>query len=180
MLTTDNQTQIRNQIVNLQNNFAGVAPGTVNNGTNKWTGSFNANYSFARESKLRGFSAGWAISGRGPRKVGSVNPNILFNLPIGATATPEQNKQASFAYVYSTSYWVQDLNASYSRRIGRYNWRFQVNVNNVFDKDDLLFQSYTTYRELGQATNPFVGGMVNNGFNYLDPRKISFTTTISF
>ena len=39
---------------------------------------------------------------------------------------------------------------------------------------------YTTYRELGQATNPFVGGMVNNGFNYLDPRKISFTTTFSF
>ncbi|MEO6245209.1 MAG: hypothetical protein ABIQ12_07210, partial [Opitutaceae bacterium] len=180
VLTTDNQTQIRNQILNLQNNFAGIAPGTVNNGTNKWTGSFNANYSFARDSKLRGFSAGWAFSGRGQRKVGSVSPNILFNLPIGGTATPDQAKQASFAYVYSTSYWVQDMNVSYSRRMGKYNWRFQVNVNNVFDKDDLLFQSYTTYRELGQATNPFVGGMVNNGFNYLDPRKISFTTTFSF
>jgi outer membrane receptor protein involved in Fe transport len=180
VLTADNQTQIRNQILNLQNNFAGVAPGTVNNNTNKWTGSFNANYSFARDSKLRGFSAGWAISGRGKRKVGSVSPNILFNLPIGATATPEQAKQASFAYVYATSYWVQDMNVSYQKRFGRYNWRFQVNVNNVFDKDDLLFQSYTTYRELGQATNPFVGGMVNNGFNYLDPRKISFTTTVSF
>ena len=65
-------------------------------------------------------------------------------------------------------------------RIGRHNWRFQVNINNLFDKDDLQFQSYTTYRELGQPTNPFVGGMVNNGFNYLDPRKISFTTTVSF
>ena len=180
VLTSGNQTQIRNQIINLQNNFAGVAPGTVNNGTNKWTAAFNANYSFSRESSLRGWSAGWAISGRGPRKVGSVNPNILFNLPIGAAATPDQNKQASFAYVYATSYWVQDLNVSYSRRIGKYNWRFQVNVNNVFDQDDLLFQSYTTYRELGLATNPFVGGMVNNGFNYLDPRKISFTTTVSF
>jgi outer membrane receptor protein involved in Fe transport len=180
VLTTGNQTQIRNQILNLQNNFAGIAPGTVNNGTNKWTGSFNANYSFPRESMLRGFSAGWAFSGRGPRKVGSVSPNILFNLPVGGTATPDQNKQASFAYVYSTSYWVQDMNASYARRIGKYNWRFQVNINNVFDKDDLIFQSYTTYRELGQATNPFVGGMINNGFNYLEPRKISFTTSVSF
>ncbi len=179
-LTVDNQTQIRQRILDLQNNFAGVAPGTVNNGTNKWTGSFNANYSFARESKLRGWSAGWALSGRGQRKVGSVNPNILFNLPIGATATPDQNKQASFAYVYATTYWVQDMNVSYSRRIGKQNWRFQVNVNNVFDKDDLQFQSYTTYREFGQATNPFVGGMVNNGFNYLDPRKITFTTSVSF
>jgi outer membrane receptor protein involved in Fe transport len=180
VLTTDNQTQIRNNILNLQNNFAGVAPGTVNNGTNKWTGAFNANYSFSRESKLRGFSFGWAFSGRGPRKVGSVNPNILFNLPIGGTATPDQNKAASFAYVYATSYWVQDMNASYSKRIGKHNWRFQLNINNVFDKDDLQFQSYTTYRELGQGTNPFVGGMVNNGFNYMDPRKISLTTTVSF
>ncbi len=180
VLTTDNQTQIRNQLLNLQNNFAGVAPGTVNNNTNKWTGSFNANYSFSRESKLRGFSAGWAISGRGPRKVGSVNPNILFNLPIGATATPTQARDASFAYVYSTSYFVQDINASYQKRMGKYNWRFQININNVLDNDELQFQSYTTYRELGQAANPFVGGMVNNGFNYLDPRKISFTTTLSF
>ncbi|MDP3071750.1 MAG: TonB-dependent receptor plug domain-containing protein [Opitutaceae bacterium] len=179
-LTTDNATQIRNQILNLQNNFAGVAPGTVNNNTNKWTGSFNANYSFARDSKLAGFSAGWAISGRGQRKVGSVSPNILFNLPVGATATPGQAKQASFAYVYATSYWTQDVNASYTKRFGRYNWRFQININNLFDKDDLLFNSYTTYRVLGQATNPFVGGMVNNGFTYLDPRKISFTTTVSF
>ena len=180
VLTTDNQTQIRNQILNLQNNFAGVAAGTVNNGTNKWTGSFNANYSFSRESSLRGWSAGWAISGRGARKVGSVSPNILFNLPVGASASPDQAKQASFAYVYATSYWVQDMNVSYSRRMGKYNWRFQVNVSNLFDKDDLLFQSYTTYRELGLATNPFVGAMVNNGFNYLDPRKISLTTTVSF
>ncbi len=180
VLTTDNQTQIRNQILNLQNNFAGVAPGTVNNGTNKWTGSFNANYSFPRESRFRGFSAGWAISGRGPRKVGSVSPNILFNLPIGANATPDQAKQASFDYVYATSYWVQDMNASYTRRFGKYNWRFQVNINNLTDKDDLLFNSYTTYRVLGQGSNPFVGGMVNNGFTYLDPRKISFTTTVSF
>ena len=152
----------------------------MNNNTNKWTGSFNANYSFARESKLAGFSAGWAISGRGPRKVGSVSPNILFNLPIGGTATPEQAKLASFSYVHASSYWVQDINASYSRRIGRYHWRFQININNLTDKTDYLFQSYTTYRELGQATNAFVGRMVNNGFNYMDPRKISFTTTVSF
>lgn len=180
VLTTDNATQIRNRILDLQNNFASVAPGTVNNNTNKWTGSINANYSFSRDSRLRGFSVGWAVSGRGPRKVGSVSPNILFNLPVGATATPDQAKQASFAYIYATSYYVQDMNASYQKRFGRYNLRFQLNINNVFDKDDLQFQSYTTYRELGQATNPFVGGMVNNGFNYLDPRKITFTTTLSF
>ncbi len=47
-------------------------------------------------------------------------------------------------------------------------------------KDDLLFNSYTTYCVLGQGSNPFVGGVVNNGVTYLDPRLISCTTTLSF
>ena len=179
VLTADNATQIRNNILSLQNNLAGVAPGTVNNGTNKWTGSFNANYSFSRQSKLAGWSAGWAISGRGPRKVGTMNPNILFNLPIGATATPDQNKAAAFAYLYSTAYFVQDMNASYTRRIGKHSWRFQINVANLTDKDDLLFSAYGAYRELGQATNQFTG-TVNQNYTFLDPRKIAFTTSVAF
>jgi outer membrane receptor protein involved in Fe transport len=178
-LTADNVTQINNQILNLRNNLAGSAPGTRNNGTNKWTGSFNANYSFSREGRLRGLSVGWAISGRGPRKVGTVNPSILFNLPVGTNPTPAQNQAAAFAYLYSTEYYVQDANVSYALRFGKYHWRFQVNILNLWDKDDLIFQNYGAYRELGLNTNPFVG-TVNQGFSYLDPRKISFTTTVSF
>jgi hypothetical protein len=179
VLTANNATQIQSQILNLQNNLASVAPGTVNNGTNKWTGSFNANYSFARESKLAGFSTGWAISGRGPRKIGTVNPNILFKLPIGANATPAQNEAAAFSYLYATSYYLQDMNMSYSRRIANYNWRFQVNVSNLTNKNDLLFNTYGAYRELGLATNPFLGTF-NQAYTYIDPRKVSFTTSVAF
>jgi outer membrane receptor protein involved in Fe transport len=178
-LTADNATQLNNNILTLKNNLANSATGTRNNGTNKWTGSFNANYSFPRESKLRGLSAGWAISGRGPRKVGRVEPAILFNLPVGTNPTPAQNEAAAFAYLYSTSYYVQDANISYGRRFGKYNWRFQLNIQNLWDKDDLIFQNYGAYRELGLNTNPFVG-TVNQGFSYLDPRKFSLTTTVSF
>ena len=179
VLTSNNATQILAQILNLQNNLASVAPGTVNNGTNKWTGSFNANYSFARESKLAGFSVGWAISGRGPRKIGTVNPNVLFKLPIGANATPAQNEAAAFAYLYSTAYYLQDMNMSYTRRIAKYNWRFQVNVSNLTNKDDLLFNTFGAYRELGLATNPFLGTF-NQAYTYIDPRKFSFTTSVAF
>ena len=178
-LTADNVSQINTQLLNLRNNLASSATGTRNNGTNKWTSSFNANYQFARDGKLRGFSAGWAISGRGPRKVGTVNPNILFNLPVGVNPTPAQNETAAFAYLYSTSYWVQDANVSYTRRFGKYNWRFQLNIQNLTDKDDLIFQNYGAYRELGLTSNPFVG-TVNQNFTYLDPRKFTLTTTVSF
>ncbi len=55
-----------------------------------------------------------------------------------------------------------------------------MTINKLTDKDDLLFSSYTTYRVLGQGSNPFVGGVVNNGVTYLDPRLSSCTTTLSF
>src|SRR5215216_218651 len=41
-LTSAEATNINNQILNLENNIAGTAPGTVNNNTNKWTGSLAA------------------------------------------------------------------------------------------------------------------------------------------
>ena len=74
---------------------------------------------------------------------------------------------------------MQDANISYSRRFGKYNWRYQLNVRNLTDNQDLLFTGYGAYRELGIATNPFVG-TVNQSFNYLDQRKLTFTTSVSF
>ena len=71
------------------------------------------------------------------------------------------------------------MNASYTRRIGKHSWRFQINVANLTDKDDLLFSAYGAYRELGQATNQFTG-TVNQNYTFLDPRKIAFTTSVAF
>ena len=68
---------------------------------------------------------------------------------------------------------------SYTRRIAKYNWRFQVNVSNLTNKNDLLFNTYGAYRELGLATNPFLGTF-NQAYTYLDPRKLSFTTSVAF
>lgn len=178
-LTAAEAQNINTQILNIQNNIAGAAPGTVNNNTNKWTGSLAATYQFGRETPLRGLSIGYGINGRGERKIGSINPNILFGLPNGATATPAQNGAAAFAYLYQPSYFTHDFNIAYRRRIGKYNTRFQVNVNNVTDKEDLLFNSYTTYRVLGQTANPLLG-MFPSGYNYLDPRKIMLTAAIDF
>ena len=54
-------------------------------------GSRNFYTAFEKQFYVPDPDAGWAISGRGKRKVGSVSPNILFKLPIGATATPDHN-----------------------------------------------------------------------------------------
>ncbi len=179
VLLANEISNINSNILSIQNNIAGSAPGTVNNGTNKWTGSLAATYQFSRESPLKGFSIGGGINGRGPRKVGSVNPNILYNLPNGASATPAQNLGAAFAYLYAPSYYLEDMNMAYRHRFGKYNVRFQINVNNLTNKRDPIFSNYATYRVLGQSANPLLG-MYPNGFTYLEPRKIIFSTSIDF
>ncbi|MEY2879914.1 MAG: hypothetical protein RLZZ15_2294 [Verrucomicrobiota bacterium] len=179
ILTNAEINNINSNVLAIQNNIAGSAPGTVNNGTNKWVGSLAANYRFSRETKFDGFSFGWAISGRGPRKVGSVNPNILFNLANGATAKPEQNAAAAFAYTYAPTYFTQDANLAYRRRIGKYNARFQINISNLTDKQDRIFNTYATYRVLGQGANPLLG-MFPTTYTWLDPRKIIFSTALDF
>ena len=180
-LTTAEGQNITNQILNIQNNIAGSAPGTVNNNTVKWSGSLAATYQFGRETTLRGFSVGYGISGRGERKTSSLPAAILFGLtaPGSRAATPAENQAAAFAYLYQPSYYTQDANIAYRKRFGKYNVRFQLNVNNITDKQDLLFNGYTTYRVLGQNTNPLLG-MFPNGFNYLEPRKFILTTSVDF
>ncbi len=184
ILSSGDISNLNTQILNLQNNIAGSAPGTTVNGTNKYTGSIAANYSFPRESSLKGVSFGLGESIRGPRKNGSVNPQILYNLPNitgnNVNPTPQQNHDAAFAYLYSPSYWTMDANVSYQRRIGKYNCRFQLNVANLTDKRDLIFTGYTTFRPLGDATQPFVQSMLPSGYNPLDPRKVSLTTSVAF
>jgi len=170
---------INSSILNIQNNVAGSAPGTVNNGTNKWTGSLAATYQFARESALKGFSIGWGINGRGERKTGSIPPAILYNLPPNVPATPQQNRDAAFAYFYAPSYYTQDMNMAYRRKFGKYNWRFQLNVSNLTDVKDLIFNNYQTYRVKGDANNP-LSGLYPTSYTWLDPRKISLTTAVAF
>jgi len=182
VLTSNNANQINNDILSIQNNIAGSAPGTVNNNTAKWTGSLAATYQFGRETPLRGFSVGYGIHGRGDRKIGSLPGQILFGLTaVGARGTtPAENQAAAFSYLYQPSYYVHDANIAYRTRIGKYNYRFQINVDNFTDKDDLLFSNFSTYRPGALNSNPLDTKVYPNGFNYLDPRKIILTVTVDF
>jgi len=185
-ITQDQANTILSNILSIQNNIAGSAPGTVNNGTVKWSGSLAATYQFSRESALRGFSVGYGINGRGQRKVATVPAAIKFGLlaPGSRATTPAENQAAAFDYLYQPSYYTHDANIGYRTRIGKYNYRFQLNVNNITDDDGLLFGAgfggYSTYRAGGLNTNPLEPRVFENGFNYQNPRKFILTVAIDF
>jgi len=80
---------------------------------------------------------------------------------------------------------LQTAGASYTRRFGRYVTRFQLNITNLTDNDHPIWGrngasgAYTTV-----AANAYLNGnprmQIMNNFTQYDPRKFTFTTTVSF
>lgn len=153
-----NRVQIQTDIDAIQSTIAQLTPGTTLNHTYKYTSNIYGTYTFT-DGALRGLGIGAGANLRGRNKVG--------------------NSQASaYEYLYADSYMVANAHISYRKRFGRFNVRFQVNVYNVFDNDELVVTSYGDYREGGLSSNPAI--RVPNNFRYLDPRRFTFSTTIDF
>ena len=82
------------------------------------------------------------------------------------------------------------MGVNYTRRFGKYNARFQLNVTNVLNDDDPQWTGYGVINA-GAMTNQSSGTaltvagsnprmQVLTGFNNPEPRKFVFTTTFDF
>ncbi len=135
-------------------------------------------------------SAGGQYRGHG--KNGSRDARLKFGIPDSApNPTVLQNTQAAFDYLWTPPAWKNSLvvGASYTRRIGKYQTRFQLNVTNLLDDLEPIWgrsgatgngnSAYTTL-----ATNQLFAGnarqQVLTSFLNPDPRKLTLTTTITF
>ena len=148
-------------------------------------------YSF-REGLLKGLRVNAGLQYRGHGKNGSRDARLKFGIPDSA-ANPSvlQNTQAAFDYLWVPPTWKSTIvaGANYTRRIGKYQTRFQLNVTNLLDNRDPIWgrsgpvgngaSAYTllTTNQLfaGNARQQVLFSFVNP-----DPRKITFTTTVSF
>jgi outer membrane receptor for monomeric catechols len=108
---------------------------------------------------LKGFSFGAGGNFRGKSKIGStlVSP---------------------FNYVYGESYAVISSHVGYTRRFGNVTGKFQINVSNLLDNDDLIATGTQDYRVGGTTSNPLL--RVPSAYRYLDPRRFTFTASFDF
>ena len=178
---------IQTALNNIENSLAGLTTGAMEDGRERHRINFNARYRFS-EGTLKNLGLVGGIQYRGHIKSGSRDTRLKFGLPDSATPTAAQNAAAAFDYLWTKGYWKNSLTlgANYTRRFGKQNWRFQVNVTNVLNELDpiwgrsgLGFGAYTTATaNLLNAGNPrtqFLYSFVNP-----DPRKFTFTSTVSF
>ncbi len=166
---------VRNDITAVRTTLEGIAKGATNNNTFKNSVNVYGSYN-VRSGPLKGLNIGGGGNWRDKRKIGNVDARLKFNV---ATATPVQVREAAFDYLYAPGTIETSMHASYDLRLAqRYRTRLQLNVSNVFDNRDLVITSYGTYNVGGVGTGRLVQS--DNSFYYLNPRKFTLSTVITF
>lgn len=185
--TIVNPATIQSAINNIDNSLAGLTPGTLENGRERHRINANARYRFS-QGMLRGLGLVAGVQYRGHQKSGSRDTRLKFGIPDNVNPTAQQNAIAAYDYLWAAPNWKHTitLGANYTRRVGMYNWRFQVNVTNPLNNLDPIWgrsgPAGSAYNVV--ATNAFNAGNPRTQFLYSfvnpDPRKITFTTSVSF
>ncbi len=174
VMTTADRNNLQTNLDNIDQSLLGAVPGVRLNGTLKYTANLYGTYRFT-EGALKSLSVGAGAYFRGQEKIGNTDPRILFNT---ASPTAQQRADAAFAYTFAPSYYSVAAHASWERKFGKYRTKFQLNVDNLLDDDDVRFYSINVHRVGGIGANPLTE--TRGFFNYPDPRKITFTATVAF
>jgi hypothetical protein len=179
---------IRQALRNIDDSFNSSTAGTLGNGA-RHRASLNGRYSFS-EGKLRGTALVLGVTYRGHSKSGSRDARIKFGIP-DTTGSPAptilQNTAAAWDYLWTPPVWTTTAGINYTRRFGKVQARFQLNVSNLLDDDKPQWSGYGVISS-GQLTPSLAVGdpnrnprmQVYNNFNMPEPRKFVFTTTLNF
>ncbi len=182
---------IQTALDNIDNSLNGLTTGTLQSGSERHRINFNARYRFS-EGTLKGLGLVAGVQYRGHIKSGSRDARLKFGIPdtAGSPApTVLQNTQAAYDYLWTKGYWKNSLTAGVNytyRFFGKYQTRFQLNVTNLLDTLDPIFGRsgigndayFTAASNLLNAGNPRTQFLYS--FTNPDPRKFTFTTTVSF
>jgi iron complex outermembrane recepter protein len=180
-------TLIASNLASIDNSLAGLTTGTLENGATRHRINASGRYRFS-EGMLKGLAVNAGVQYRSHTKSGSRDTRIKFNIPDNVNPTTVQNTAAAWDYLWAPPSWKSTIvaGANYTRRFGKYNYRFQLNVNNVLNNLDPIWgrsgPAGTAYNVV--ATNAFNAGNARTQFLYSfvnpEPRKFTFTTTVSF
>jgi outer membrane receptor for ferric coprogen and ferric-rhodotorulic acid len=160
-----NRVQIQNDINAIQGDINALTPDTLFNGTYKYTSNVYETYTLP--GAWRHVSLGGGANIRGKQKIGNVQVvnGVANNQP--------------YSYLWADAYYLVSAHATYRHRFSdKISARFQLNVSNLFDNDDLQVRNYGTYRVGGLAANPLL--QLPNQSTIPDPRKLTLSATFDF
>ena len=146
--TNPNRVRIANNIASLRNTLSSATVGRALNGTYKWRSNVFATW---QVPGVKGLSVGGGANLFGRQLIG--NP----------TGQP-------FTYIYAKEYFTVSALARYSFQLFQRRTELALNIANLLDYDDPVFNSTTTYQ----------GATYRNGYTFVEPRKAMLTMTVPF
>jgi outer membrane receptor protein involved in Fe transport len=183
---------IQTAIQNIQNTFNGTTNGTLQNNLERHRINLAARYRFT-DGILKGFGTNAGIVYRAHKKIGSRDARLKFQT---TTPTVAQTAEAAFDYLWTDPIYTVTAGINYTRRFGKVQARFQLNVDNLLDNQDVQWNGYSVINagQLNGASNGTaltvangnprmqVRSVTGNGANVtqIDPRKFTLTTTFDF
>jgi iron complex outermembrane recepter protein len=186
-----NPTQIQTDLNDIDNSLAGLTGGTLESGRENHRINANFRYRFS-EGTLRGLGLVAGVQYRGHQKTGSRDTRIKFGLsdaPGSPAPTAQQDAAAAWDYLWVPPNWKHTIQvgANYTRRFGKYNWRFQMNINNLLNELSPVWgRSGLGYDAVYNvaSTNAFNAGNPRTQFLFTfanpEPRRITLSSTVSF
>ena len=153
---TGKADEMKQNMETIASTLSSLTPGVPLNHTPDYTANFYGTYTFYN-GPLKNFAFGLGANIRGKAKIGS-------------------KLDDAYDYYYSDSYYLLSGHIAWQKKVGKVTLRFQLNVSNILDNDDIIFMTYKDYTPRGGSALvrlPFQ-------YRYLDPRRFIFSTTISF
>ena len=163
-LDATNGLTVAQRVADLENtlvNFNAIRNSPSANFASNWTLNLIQSYDFSRETRLNGFSVGGSMNARGKAINGfAVDSKLVLN-PLSPYHAPAY---ANFGG------WV-----TYKRKLfkNRVDWRLQLNVRNLFDKNTVFPLINVDTRDGKNTPNPAV-------YTLKEPRTYQFTSTFKF
>lgn len=146
--TNPNRTRIATNIASLRNTLSSATVGRALNGTYKWRANVFGTW---QVPQVKGLSVGGGANLFGRQLIGN---------PTGAP----------FSYIYAKEYFVVTGLVRYAFPLGRRRCELSLNVSNLLDYDDPVFNSTTTY----------LGNTYRNGYTFVEPRKAMLSLSTQF
>lgn len=137
--------------------------GDKTTGYPEYSANFTTNYAFTRDNWLKGFSVGGSMS-----LAWKYRSYYYYATPLTAANALTLER----TLFYRPNMQQVNLTVSYRRKIGRYEWLSQLNVNNVFDKYYEVFMP-----------NGTTGFRTTSNINvtwFQQPRSFIWTNTLKF
>ena len=148
--TNPTRTSDASQAQTIQNTVNGFQDERVQNGTYKYRYNALGVYTLPRGA-LRGLRIGLGGQFYGPRVIGNEIDH-------------------PYDYVYAKSYYLLSGSLGYGLKLLRARVDFQVNVDNLLNCDDIMYNGMFTIQ----------GRLVPYGFRRLNPRELRLTSTLKF